>query len=209
MFHRARIHHLVVPRQIRLGNQKSGLTHAGNLVQAAGAAAANDQVTDGIDIRNVVKVILTVIEGIQEGLFPVGQGFFQALLGIGRSVIPIRFGEPGAMDKEQPVPMRNEMGQSVHQCPIDGAGSLRAAKDKNHLALWRHPKRKVGQGFFPGFQGNRVANRVTHQHAISGKEREGLRKGKEHAVHPSPEKYVQLTGNTILLVEKNLRRRNA
>ena len=89
VFHGARIHDLVVSREVRLGNQEGGFSHAGNLVEAAGAAAADDEITDGIDIGNVVEVILSIIAGVEQRLFLAGERLLQARGGIGGGVIPV------------------------------------------------------------------------------------------------------------------------
>ena len=79
----------MVSREVRLGNQEGGFSHAGNLVEAAGAAAADDEITDGIDIGNVVEVILSIIAGVEQRLFLAGERLLQARGGIGGGVIPV------------------------------------------------------------------------------------------------------------------------
>ncbi len=79
VLHGTRVHHLVIAGQVRLGNQNGRFSHPRDFVQTARATPADDQITDGVDIGNVVEIILPVIEVVEESPLLRGEGFSRPL----------------------------------------------------------------------------------------------------------------------------------
>lgn len=110
------------------------------------------------------------------------------------------------MNDEEVFTMGQQVAQCFHKSTVDGASPLRASESEDHLPSRGDLERKVCESLLAGLDADGAANGVSHDHSVFFEKGKGLGKGQEHAVHPPPQKGIQLSRNTVLFVKKDLRR---
>ena len=137
-FHGTSIHYLVVAWQIGLGNNESRLSHCRDLIETPSTAATYYEIAHCVDVANVMKIVLRVVEGIYLLSLLLIVLALQALRGILPGVVFWSFHQPHTVNDKNVIPPRSKVGQRVHQSPIDGPRPLGTTKSENHSSALRY-----------------------------------------------------------------------
>ena len=207
---RARVHHLVLARQVDLRHDDGRQPERSHLAQRAGAPAHYREVGECIHLLDVVEERPRHVEALDRAALVLRVAFCESRLHV-RAGIERAVAAPhaGPVDDEEPVLVQQERAERVNQRPVDRPRALRSAEREDDLPPRRHANvegrsRRIAIALL-----DPAPQRIPGHRAVLGERRERIGERHEHAIGQAPHEQVQLAGRRVLLVHVHLRREQA